>query len=71
MTPTPSVQLYSVRDALAADLPGTLSRLRSIGFELVEPFGIGGADPGPLADALRQRVFARPPPTRTKGKPKT
>ncbi|KQO62465.1 xylose isomerase [Curtobacterium sp. Leaf261] len=34
-----SVQLYTVRDAIAADLPGTLRRLRDIGFEQVELFG--------------------------------
>jgi len=52
MTSTPSVQLYSVRDALAADLGGTIDRLRSLGFELVEPFGVGAGDPAPLAEAL-------------------
>lgn len=39
MTPAPSVQLYSVREALANDLPGTLARLKEIGFDDVEPFG--------------------------------
>ncbi|WP_406690433.1 sugar phosphate isomerase/epimerase [Saccharopolyspora sp. ID03-671] len=39
--PTLSVQLYSVRDELAADQPGTLSRLAEIGFRHVEPFGLG------------------------------
>jgi sugar phosphate isomerase/epimerase len=34
-----SVQLYTVRDALAADLPGTLQRLADIGFTNVELFG--------------------------------
>ena len=34
-----SVQLYSVRDAVAADLPGALSRLAGIGFENVELYG--------------------------------
>lgn len=33
-----SVQLYTVREALAADLTGTLERLAEIGFRLVEPF---------------------------------
>ena len=33
-----SVQLYSVRDALAADLPGTLARLATIGYTQVEPY---------------------------------
>jgi sugar phosphate isomerase/epimerase len=33
-----SVQLYSVRDELAADLDGTLGRLASLGFRQVEAF---------------------------------
>lgn len=35
---TPSVQLYSVRDAIAADLSGTVARIRDIGYEHVEPY---------------------------------
>jgi len=35
-----SVQLYSVRDAFAADPAGTLSRLAEIGFTQVEPYGV-------------------------------
>ncbi len=35
-----SVQLYTVREALAADLDGTLARLAAIGFTQVEPFGL-------------------------------
>lgn len=34
-----SVQLYTVRDALAADSAATLRRLADIGFTRVEPFG--------------------------------
>jgi sugar phosphate isomerase/epimerase len=34
-----SVQLYSVRDALAADLPRTLDRIAELGFANVELFG--------------------------------
>jgi sugar phosphate isomerase/epimerase len=37
---TLSVQLYSVRDAFAADPAGTLARLAEIGFTQVEPYGI-------------------------------
>jgi sugar phosphate isomerase/epimerase len=37
---TLSVQLYSVRDAFAADPTGTLARLAEIGFTQVEPYGI-------------------------------
>ncbi|MFC7339985.1 sugar phosphate isomerase/epimerase family protein [Saccharopolyspora griseoalba] len=36
-----SVQLYSVRDLLSADQPGTLARLAEIGYRHVEPFGLG------------------------------
>ncbi|RRO19967.1 sugar phosphate isomerase/epimerase [Saccharopolyspora rhizosphaerae] len=39
--PTLSVQLYSVRDQIAADQPGTLARLAELGFRHVEPFGLG------------------------------
>jgi sugar phosphate isomerase/epimerase len=33
-----SVQLYTVRDAIAADLPGTLKRIADIGYTQVEPY---------------------------------
>ena len=36
-TPT-SVQLYSVRDAVAHDLPGAIARLAEIGLRYVEPY---------------------------------
>ncbi|MCS7478603.1 sugar phosphate isomerase/epimerase family protein [Umezawaea endophytica] len=36
----PSVQLYSVRGAFAADPNDTLGRLAAIGFTLVEPYGV-------------------------------
>jgi sugar phosphate isomerase/epimerase len=35
----PSVQLYSVRDAIADDLPGAVARLAAIGFTQVELYG--------------------------------
>lgn len=38
-----SVQLYSVRDAIAADLPGTLDRIAGIGFPTVELYGFTDA----------------------------
>lgn len=39
MTKAPlSVQLYTVRSAIADDLPGTLARLAEIGFTQVEPY---------------------------------
>ncbi len=37
--PEISVQLYSVRDAVAADLPGAIRRIAELGFTHVEPWG--------------------------------
>lgn len=38
-TDTLSVQLYTVREALAEDVDGTLGRIAEIGYKQVEPFG--------------------------------
>lgn len=38
MTSTPSVQLYTVRDAISADLQGAIARVAEIGFTKVEPY---------------------------------
>ena len=46
-----SVQLYSIRDAVAADLPGALARLAALGVTHVEPFDVV-SDPDGLRDAL-------------------
>lgn len=46
-----SVQLYTVREAAAEDLPGTLKRIAEIGYELVEPYGFTNWGQA-LADAL-------------------
>jgi len=54
-----SVQLYTVRDALSADLPGTLQRIADIGYTNVEAFGfVDNADE--LAAALRDVGLAAP-----------
>ena len=36
----PSVQLYTVREALAQDFDGTLGKLAGFGFTQVEPFAL-------------------------------
>jgi len=36
--PSPSVQLYTVRDAISADLQGAVARVAEIGFTKVEPY---------------------------------
>jgi hypothetical protein len=54
-----SVQLYSIRDALAADLPGALARLASLGVTQVEPFDVV-SDPDGLRDALAATGLSAP-----------
>ncbi|WP_433953401.1 sugar phosphate isomerase/epimerase family protein [Curtobacterium flaccumfaciens] len=59
MTQPLSVQLYTVRDALSADLPGTLQRIADIGYTNVEAFGfVDNADE--LGAALRDAGLAAP-----------
>uniref|UniRef100_A0A942YE81 Sugar phosphate isomerase/epimerase n=1 Tax=Neobacillus citreus TaxID=2833578 RepID=A0A942YE81_9BACI len=53
MTQPLSVQLYTVRDALSADLPGTLQRIADIGYTNVEAFGFVDR-----AEALRDALDA-------------
>lgn len=45
-----SVQLYSVREALGADRPATLARLRAIGLTSVEPYAFANDPAGLRAD---------------------
>ena len=54
-----SVQLYSIRDAVAADLPGALARLASLGVTHVEPFDVV-SDPDGLRDALATTGLSAP-----------
>lgn len=49
--PALSVQLYSIRDAVQADLAGAIARLAALGFGRVEPFDLVG-DPAALRAAL-------------------
>ncbi len=54
-----SVQLYSVRDAVAADLPAALARIASIGFTNVELYGfVDRADE--YAAALKEAGLSAP-----------
>jgi sugar phosphate isomerase/epimerase len=57
--PTLSVQLYSVREQVAADLPATLARLADIGLTRVEPFDLT-TDPHALRDALSANGLSAP-----------
>lgn len=53
------VQLYSLRDALTAELPGSLDRLAEAGYTTVEPFAITAWRPT-LPDALAARGLVAP-----------
>lgn len=44
VSPNISVQLYTVREALAEDLPGTLAKLAEAGYTTVEPYNFAGFD---------------------------
>lgn len=46
------LQLYTLRDAAAADLAGTLARVGRLGFEGVELFALDGVDAGELRHLL-------------------
>jgi sugar phosphate isomerase/epimerase len=58
-SPAMSVQLYSIRDEVAADLRGSLARLAAIGLTRVEPFDITG-DPDGLRAALTANGLSAP-----------
>jgi len=49
-----SVQLYSVRDDVAADLPRTLGELAAMGYEGVELAGLGRTPPGDWVRLLKE-----------------
>jgi sugar phosphate isomerase/epimerase len=58
-----SVQLYTVREALSADLAGTLARLAELGFTQVEAFnimGIAGLEAGLTAAGLTTPTAHQP-----------
>lgn len=53
-----SVQLYTVREVLQEDLPGTLQRLADVGFTQVEPFNFVAYEG--LGDALKAAGLSAP-----------
>lgn len=57
--PPLSVQLYTVREALEADLDGTIDRLAALGFERVEPYNFA-ANTDALAAALARNGMTAP-----------
>lgn len=50
--PVVAAQLYTVRDALAADLPGTLSEVHALGYGQVELAGLHGRSPAEVRTML-------------------
>src|SRR5512146_1090227 len=54
------VQLYTVRDAMARDVPGTLARVRSIGYREVEFAGYFGLRPAAIRRALADAGLRAP-----------
>ena len=46
------LQLYTLRDALAKDLPGTLKRVAAIGYKHVEAFSFGQRDARGVEQAI-------------------
>jgi hypothetical protein len=57
------IQLYTLRDLLAADLPGTLDLLRDAGYPEVELFQLHGRPAPELRALLDERGCAPSPPT--------
>lgn len=57
--PLLSVQLYSVRRQLEADLPGSIAKLAALGFTAVEPYNFA-ATAEPLAAALSANGLTAP-----------
>ncbi|WP_407542662.1 TIM barrel protein (plasmid) [Deinococcus radiomollis] len=56
---TLSVQLYTFRDAYAADPDGTLERLAGLGFRYVEPFAVGSAGQPGIEHLKRAQALKR------------
>jgi sugar phosphate isomerase/epimerase len=52
------LQLYSLRDVLAKDVPGTLKQVKAWGFDEVETFGAFGAEIAPQLKAAGLKVRA-------------
>ena len=54
------LQLYSVRDLMKADMPGTLSRVAAIGYKEVEFAGYFGRTPRQVRDLLKRYHLTSP-----------
>jgi sugar phosphate isomerase/epimerase len=54
------VQLYSVRDLMKADLPGTLAQVAGIGYKEVEFAGYFGRTPAQIRELLKRNKLSSP-----------
>lgn len=54
------LQLYTVRDLMKADVPGTLARVAGIGYKEVEFAGYFGHTPAQIRDLLRRNGLSSP-----------
>jgi len=54
------VQLYTVRDMMKADLPGTLARVAGIGYKEVEFAGYFGRTPAQIRELLKRNKLSSP-----------
>jgi sugar phosphate isomerase/epimerase len=54
------LQLYTVRDLMKADLPGTLAKVAAIGYKEVEFAGYFGRTPAEIRDLLRRNGLTSP-----------
>jgi sugar phosphate isomerase/epimerase len=54
------LQLYTVRDLMKADLPGTISRVAAIGYKEVEFAGYFGRTPAMIRELLRRNDLRSP-----------
>ena len=58
--PNITIQLYSLREALEADLEGTLRKVAAMGFPCVEPAGYHGRSPVEFAKLLTEMNLSAP-----------
>jgi len=58
--PNISIELYSVRDELAKDVPGTLAKLAAMGYRYVEPAGCGDLTPQAFGKAIKAAGLKAP-----------
>jgi sugar phosphate isomerase/epimerase len=54
------LQLYSVRDLMKADVPGTIARVAAIGYKEVEFAGYFGRTPAQIRELLRRNDLSSP-----------